>query len=257
MRINLICSISDVHVEKSQDEKYKLLLKFMASGEVKNSKYIIFLGDIFDLMIGDHEQYSIEFSDFFLKVRKLLDAGKVVYYFEGNHDFHLNKFFDSLSSDYPQSFFYSSTDQIINIYKKFIYLGHGDDIEIDNWTYKIYKKLVRNPFMNLMANYLVPYSFVNYIGIKASESSRKRNLSRYSDDQERKKNEILEKFRKSADKVKDNNQEISFLLAGHSHVMDVYDSSLGYVYLNNGYFPLTKSFIHINSDFKFHFVNVD
>ena len=53
-----ICSISDVHVRSSTDERYISLLRFLDSPEVDSSHFIVLLGDIFDLMIGNHAAVS-------------------------------------------------------------------------------------------------------------------------------------------------------------------------------------------------------
>ena len=94
--------ISDVHAKKSNLESYNFLLSFMKDKRVLDSESIFFLGDIFDLMVGNHIEYIDQYSDFFNALASLLKKKKKVFFFEGNHDFHLRRLFDFfLVSKYP------------------------------------------------------------------------------------------------------------------------------------------------------------
>jgi UDP-2,3-diacylglucosamine hydrolase len=89
--------ISDIHVKNEKDENYEILCRFLTHPQVQKSDYIFLLGDIFDLMCGDHEQYFQKYKFFFDQLKNLLKQRKTIYYIEGNHDFHLQNFLSVLS----------------------------------------------------------------------------------------------------------------------------------------------------------------
>ena len=254
----MISSISDIHIKKSGDDRSKLLLNFLKHEKVVNSKYIFLLGDIFDLMIGNHHEYLFEFSEIFEEIVKLCNRGKRVYYFEGNHDFLLSEFFNYFSSknQLGSNFFYSPTDIQLTINGREFYCCHGDNIEIDNPKYKIYKKLINNNFTHYLSNNIVPYQVIQMIGHYASARSRKKNQQKYNLMSEKDLEYIKKKFRDSADIVKTLAPEVDFIISGHSHVEDIYRSKNGYIYLNNGHLPNTKKFIYLDEKLKPSFVKL-
>ena len=58
-----ISTISDIHVTK--EKNYDYLLSFMNHKRVADSDIIIFLGDIFDLMVGNHQEYINDLKNSF------------------------------------------------------------------------------------------------------------------------------------------------------------------------------------------------
>ena len=75
-----ISTISDIHVSK--DKNYDYLLSFMTNKNVLESDMIIFLGDIFDLMVGSHREYINDFKEF-LGLERLLKNKKKNYFYRG------------------------------------------------------------------------------------------------------------------------------------------------------------------------------
>lgn len=240
--------ISDIHVKDSNDSGYTLLLKFLDHPKVLESKSIYFLGDIFDLMVGSHKEHLEKYPLFFEKVLAFLTAGKEVYFFEGNHDFHLNKVLDKLllGKEKPKgNFHYIKGSLIKNYWGKKYYFSHGDDLEIGNWSYKIYKKIVRNPFSNLLANYVVPYKLVDDFGRKASAKSRKSNEKYFLD--EEKIQLVKDSFREGA-KILLKKKALNFIICGHSHIKDNYSVSSSCKYINNGFIKNEETFLFIEEN---------
>src|SRR5690606_2671583 len=91
-----ISAISDVHVKDTNDKAHALLVDFFAHPLVQDSDYILLLGDIFDLMCGPHEEYLRKYQEIFSKMDELQKKGKKIFFFEGNHDVHLEKLFKKL-----------------------------------------------------------------------------------------------------------------------------------------------------------------
>lgn len=234
----MISLISDIHIKAPEDRPHKLLMTFLKSKSVADSEIVVFLGDIFDLLIGGNKKFVSEFQAIFDEVQKLLDQNKKIYYLEGNHDFHIEDFFNNL---FPQeNFIFSRTMVQIESMNKKIVLCHGDDIEIDNPSYETYSSFIRSLPIKILAEKIVPFAFTRWIGEWASSRSRKKNIEKY----EEKTEEIRLKFRKSSELQFEKNK-FDILVAGHSHVKDVYTSENGFTYINNGFVPKEKTFLYI------------
>ncbi len=222
------------------DKGSKYFEAFLSSKEVSQSDCIMLLGDIFDLMVGEHKDYIKLYESHFIKLKELVDSGKVLYFFQGNHDFHIESTFkEYFHSDNFQ--FVNDLAIYLNLNDKKVRFSHGDDIEVDNRSYQQYKKFIRSGFIKLLANKIVPFKFVKAIGDRASQKSRKHN-QKY----DQKTDEIKVKFRDYAKRasLKDNSQ---IVVCGHSHVKDHFQSE-GFEYINNGYASSTNSFIYFDGE---------
>ena len=241
-----IVSISDVHIKVADDEQSQLLSAFLSSKDTEEADEIILLGDIFDLMVGNKEQYIEKYSALFKKLEALLIKGKVLHYFEGNHDFHVKNLFQSWSTKigFSEKMNFHKTILVKKIGKRKILFTHGDDIEIENLSYKIYKKLINNKVLEFIGDYIMPYSMIEWIGQRASKKSRARNKRKYE-----KSAELIErirfKFRESARRAS-KKYAVDVIVCGHSHVMDHFHED-GLEYLNSGYAPHEKSYIVIEN----------
>ena len=246
-------AISDVHIKKAGDPAEVLLLAFLRNPDVQSSDVIFLLGDIFDLMIGPHTQYFVRFQPYFDEIKKLIKAGKQICYVEGNHDFHLHELYRKfflINSELDSSLFKMAPYFEFFDADKKIYLAHGDDIELNNPSYKLFKAIVTSPPLRYYANYLMPHFLIKGIGEYSSERSRKRNNKRYTMDSDLKP--VMDNFRLSAE-VFFKKHPRQIIVLGHSHVKDHYVSPSGFEYVNNGYAQHTKTYISItdgNISFK-------
>jgi len=246
-----IVTISDVHIKESNDLSDKLLMKFFRHPDVQSAQVIIFLGDIFDLMIGPMSQYFTRFPHFFSELENAIASGKTIYFVEGNHDFHLKllfrQFFKIKNQLNAEKF--NLMNEVILTDQVKIYFSHGDDVEIENLPYKLFKRFVTSAPVTFFANYLMPHFFIKNIGESSARASRKRNNKRYSSVSDLAP--IKEKFRKSYEvfhkKMKERDLGMDLYVGGHSHVKDYYKSSAGFAYINNGYAPHSQSFILIEN----------
>ena len=232
-----VSAISDVHVKIPHDDADRLLCHFLTHPTVIESDYILLLGDIFDLMCGPHGEYLKDFDHIFNLMDQLVKKGKKVLFFEGNHDVHLEKLF---KKRWPNG--EVGIDQYAHIEMidgKSYYFSHGDEHEVNNVSYQKYKNLILSKPLKFVANYLMPYSVLNYIGQRASKMSRKRGSKEYNEEL------IRETFRKGVTET--TKGEFNFILGGHSHVKDVFQITPYSTYVNNGYALKSKSFIHIDN----------
>ncbi|MCB9094638.1 MAG: metallophosphoesterase family protein [Halobacteriovoraceae bacterium] len=225
-------SISDIHIESHKDEAYQLLLKFLHSKEVDESDVVVFLGDVFDLMIGNFEEYVQEYGDFFEVLQKLIKKKKIVWV-EGNHDFHIEDLFRKQFKEDFGNFSYIKEFISFEDKDEKIYISHGDGLDYKNINYMKYRKLIRSDFSRLLANYFFSYDVVLKLKDKFSEISKNA--------QKNFKEEVSRaRFREYAASLKDLGFSKVFL--GHSHVPENWDN----FYFNNGYCRNSKSFIFYN-----------
>ncbi len=242
-----IVAISDVHIKTPGDQAEKLILEFFHHPVVQESDHIFLLGDIFDLVIGPHSQYFRRFPTFFHTVGEMLIKGKNIYYVEGNHDFHLRGLFESyfkVFPDIPKNHFHLAPEFIIQNGGKSVHLAHGDDMEIDNVGYKIFKGIVTSTPLTFYANNLMPYFLIKNVGETASKISRNRNNKRYTKSVDLSK--VEDKFRRSVE-IFHAKKNCDIYVCGHSHVKDLYPSVNGFIYINNGYAQFSRSFILIEN----------
>lgn len=238
-------AISDIHVKRSGDTADLLLLEFLRNPDVQSSDIIFLLGDIFDLMIGPHSQYFTRFQDYFDEIKKLVKSGKRICYVEGNHDFHVKNLYAKyfrVHKELDANLFSISNYFEFNDAGKKMYFCHGDDIELNNPSYKFYKSIVTSPPLKYYANNLMPHFLIKRVGEYSSEKSRLRNNKRYSLESDLLP--VRDNFRESAEVFHKKN-EFQILVCGHSHVKDHYISTNGFEYVNNGYAQHTKTYISI------------
>lgn len=231
-----IVAISDVHVKIPHDDADHLLCHFLTHPTVTSADYIVLLGDIFDLMCGPHKEYLEQFPHIFNLLDSLHKQGKKVFFFEGNHDVHLQKLF---KLRWPNNEVVISQIPIVEMIDgKSYYFSHGDEHEIENHSYQRYKAFILSAPLRFVANYIMPFSLLNFLGNRASKMSRKRGSKTYNEDL------IKQNFRDGV--VKTTLGNYNFILGGHSHVKDNFSLNDNSTYLNNGYALKSKSFLLID-----------
>ncbi len=234
-------TLSDVHIYSDHDPILDRLIEVFKWAHKQKLNQLFLLGDIFDLMVGEHREYLTNYQKFFEELRVLINAGTEVHFVEGNHDFHLRKIYQEIGANYHKKSYQLQVDG-----KKF-YLAHGDEIQLENFDYLIMKKIINNPFCERLAGVL-PYSPLDKLGKNLSQASRKRNSTRYQEESSQK---VKELFRKSVDAFSQK-ERFDYIILGHSHVLDEYQSPKGFTYFNNGYVKMTqKILLYQEGKFKF------
>lgn len=233
-----IAAISDVHIKSPHDEADKLLMSFLNHPRVQDSDYILLLGDIFDLMVGPHKAYLTGYNHLFARMTELHKSGKKIYFFEGNHDVHLERLFKKL---WPHDEVKITQEPVTEtIEGKKYYFSHGDEHEVDNLSYHRYIKFIRSKPLKFVADYIMPYAVLNFFGERASKMSRKKGSRKFDVEG------VRAKFRSGVQITTQG--KFDFVLGGHSHVQDQYklpDSET--IYLNNGYALKTGTFLLIDN----------
>ena len=235
-------SISDVHIKSKDDEAQRFFLQFLQHPKTQAAQKIYLLGDIFDLIVGPKIEWLFKFHTVFFELSKLVKQGKEIHFIEGNHDFHVERVFQYLKEVYnlPEGRVHYYRDPFVSReFGKKILFCHGDEIELGNWSYKIYRFLIKSRFIKALS-YIVPYVFIKWIGTNASSSSRKRNNQKYTSENQNEKIKInvIKSSKKASRDYRSN-----VVICGHGHVLENYRGKRLH-YLNNGYFPQTRSFVH-------------
>ena len=239
-------TISDVHIKVPGDRASQKFIQFLKTSDVQEADYIFLLGDIFDLLVGNGYQVETRYSDIFKELRSLLEQGKRIVQYEGNHDFHFEGLIKSLLAKWKiesDHWKYEVEPKVHTFNGRKVLFCHGDEIEIGNLSYKFYRLWIRSFFIKLLANYVVPAKWVQAIGDRASRKSRERNNHRY--DHEAMNEKVRPLFRESA-KLAGLKYQADMVICGHSHCKDDYTGEVHY--LNNGYFPNTESYISFDGE---------
>ncbi len=127
--------IADSHYPHHGDA-FLDLLKKLEKGEVKTSQLFL-MGDNFDLLFG-YNDYIQTFSTEAISLLQTLSKKLEIHYFEGNHDFCLNKLF-------PDIKVYSREEQpkMFKLGEKKVAISHGDKY-VTGFGYDLYCKIIRN-----------------------------------------------------------------------------------------------------------------
>ncbi len=234
--------ISDVHIKSPGDSCEEMIISFLKKSKDLKVKKIFLLGDIFDFMVGEKSEYVNCYRGFFKALAN--SNAEEIHFFEGNHDFHLQSVWNDFQKIYlhsPKIIYHTRGTILIKDGKK-IWMSHGDDIEIGNYGYKIYKFFIRSFLVRFISRWLLPFSLIQKLGQKVAESSRRRNKYRYKiyDEEGR----VKEKFRVSAAKIA-SQKNSDLVIIGHSHIKDIVHLD-NCTYINNGYVPITRCFSFID-----------
>lgn len=136
--------VADAHESENKRRVFGKLLDEIYTEKLKPTQLFL-MGDIFDVLIGSDRFCTLLWSEYIKKIDEI--AQKIdVFYFEGNHDFDLQKIFSHVKivtwQNQPLCFICKD---------KKILLSHGDSF--DKLSYKIYTYFIRSKvtifFLNL------------------------------------------------------------------------------------------------------------
>ena len=238
-----LVTLSDIHIRSLNDQGHQCLNDFFAHPLTRDATHVGLLGDIFDLMAGDHEAYIPRFHAIFEAIGNICRQGKIVFFAEGNHDMHLNALFKRASNSWGLEAAHRlqvlSTERQVEIAGKQIIIGHGDEYNRTDTTYLRYKSFIKKPWLAFVADHVMPLAILDYVGERASKKSRAYGTRTYNEE------EVRQKFRLGVEAMTPELAEI--VIGGHSHVVDEYRFN-NKVYLNNGFPPKSRKFIVVDSE---------
>lgn len=235
-------SLSDIHIHQSGDKGWQSLMAFAKHPLVQKATHVGLLGDIFDLMAGDHPAYLQRHREVFALIATWCQQGKTVYFAEGNHDMHLGGLFHRFTRDWDlattKRFVLLRTDTLVNVDGKILKIGHGDRYNQNDRPYLRYMDFITKPLLAHVADNIMPYQILKMVGERASVKSRKYGSARFDEDN------VREVFRRGVQEQTPSN--VAVVVGGHSHVTDEFHWD-GKAYLNNGYPPRSGVFAAVDS----------
>ena len=212
--------ISDLHIKDTKERNGEILLRFLRFLNQNPKAHRLFLlGDIFDWWLSDGSAFVTHFRPIVDEIARLKKQGGEVYYFEGNHDFHIDVF-------WTKKFGIPVFENIehFKIDGLNIRLEHGDFINPNDHKYLEYREFVRKKWMEAIGH-KVPSIFMKWFGDRKSSQSRKRS-SQYA---EKNIGDLTQMIRGYAEETaKTDNYDV--IITGHMHIRDDYRFSLNNKY---------------------------
>ncbi|MBD64114.1 MAG: hypothetical protein CME62_02830 [Halobacteriovoraceae bacterium] len=238
---------SDLHIKFPGDEASNLVENLFNNPYFLKSSHVIFLGDIFDILIGEHDQYFDRYDVFFKGILNLLERGIKVTYLEGNHDFHVKNSMESFfrkNSHHSHLFEYKKEGFYLEISGKNYYVCHGDEVDYTNEAFKRWKNIYTSRPFQILVNNIVPYKMIKLIGDRASQNSKSRGSKTFD------YSHAKQKYREGAKQLIQE-KNVQGVICGHTHIQENHVYSDGAVYLNSG-FPLKdKNFLIVAETSRF------
>lgn len=209
--------ISDLHITDINERNGNLLLRFFFFLNQKPSDHTVyFLGDIFDFWLSDGRVFRSHYKQLIDEIRRFKDGGGHLIYFEGNHDFHIDRFWTAyLNIPVIEN---EATFMIDGLKVR---CEHGDYINPDDRAYLAYREQIRQPWVEWFAHNL-PGHFWKRVGETLSKKSRKKT-GHYASQNPEKLKAMIQAY---AMKVY-NTEPFDLIVTGHMHVFDDYSFVVG------------------------------
>ena len=151
--------VSDAHFNGRDPESIGAFLKFLDS-EKEGVTHLVILGDLFEFFFGFKNFFSKEklsaFVDYlpvFQKLQSLHQEGVRIKYFEGNHDFFLHSFFSEQFGMEVEVYPDGSEERLGG---RRTYIAHGDLSNPRQWTYRIFRRILKNPWTYGLVHFAGP-----------------------------------------------------------------------------------------------------
>lgn len=160
--------IADAHLNLPEDNNYRQMLRFL--GELEGGVDTLYiLGDLFDFWLGFPSNPFIQYNAIVNALERLVVQGCKLVYFEGNHDFHLGHIFlERLKAEIY------TEPATLTIQGKRLYISHGDQINREDYSYRILRFMLRTGLISACVRHFPPVC-----GQKIRELLQKRSKAGY------------------------------------------------------------------------------
>lgn len=213
--------ISDVHLAFKEDdiekEKRKKLLSFLEEISL-DAKELYILGDLFDFWFEWYHVIPKYWFPILFQLRKMAEAGIVVNFITGNHDFYTGRY---LEKEIGIRCFDEHRE--FEVDSKRFFAAHGDGYAKKDRGYRLLKKIIRNPISKFLYKTFIPADLGMQFARWTSHSSRK--LVKIE------KSAWIEEYYEFAGKKF--NEGYDYVLLGHIHSPLIREKE-GKVYVNCG-----------------------
>jgi len=184
---------------------------------------IFLLGDLFDFWFEYKTVVPKGFIRVLGKLAELKDSGIKIYFFVGNHDLWMRDYFETELDipvyHYPKDFMFNN--------KTFL-IGHGDGLGPGDKSYKLMKKVFKNPFSKWLYRWLHPdlgVRVAQYLSLKNRYISGDEDLAFLGEDKE----DLIVYCKEVYTKKK-----YDYFLFGHRHLPMEIDIAENSKYINTG-----------------------
>ena len=205
--------LSDLHLKTMQERRSEQLLRFLTflADQKAPATHLYLVGDIFDLWVGDHDYYDEKFGPLIEQIRRIKANGVKVTYFEGNHDVHVKRYWESRHQIpcYIEEHYDQLGPHLVRV-------EHGDLINPNDVTYLKYRSFIRQAPMEKLAH-LLPARLIHWLGDRASKQSRKRSSVKRRDSED----ELRQMIRTYAERTFEK-EPYDLIVTGHMHIRDDY-----------------------------------
>lgn len=157
--------IADAHLRNPDDRNYRTMLRFLSEIPASVSMLVI-AGDFFEFWLGDSPEAFPHYKPVLDALETVTQNGVKLLFFEGNHDFHLGRYFRTAfnAEVFPEK-------AEISIDGKRLFICHGDLINRTDYEYLALRFIFRNPLTWMLAKILPP-SVPAYIARKLGKHSK-------------------------------------------------------------------------------------
>ena len=202
--------VSDIHITSPTCERARTFLSFLrALSREAGATHLVLLGDIFDLWVADHDYFIDKYRDIVNEIRRLQNEGIEITYFEGNHDLHLEHFWqDRLGLTVHGGPAY------VEMGGRTVRLEHGDQMDPDDTGYRFLRWFLRTPPIRFLVRHL-PGALIARIGDRASAASRDYTSNTKTIDRD----SAIGKIRAHARKAYAE-RPFDLIISGHVHIRD-------------------------------------
>ena len=219
--------IADAHYSDEYPQ-FLSFLKKLQTQEIKTSQLIL-MGDMFELLFGMIKQTKKDNEKEIQLLNDLSETIEIIY-FEGNHDFGLQKIFPKI-----KVFPLQKQPKVAQFKKQKIQLSHGDTKT--PLGYQVYTRFIRNPFV------LSTIGFFDIVcGHCIIKWLKQRGVQK---DPCYKINLFKEIIHKRLSYLKE--ESLDIVIEGHFHqnlIFDVY----GFEYINLGSFACNSKYFIVQSN---------
>ena len=129
---------SDIHLRQADDPRSRQLLRLIESLRSPEVRHFVLLGDIFDFCLGSSNYFKSKFKWLGDALSALAARGTQVWFFEGNHEFNMEKI------GWQGVQIISEPYRVISLKSgKRVALSHGD-LMYSSWDYRVFRALVKS-----------------------------------------------------------------------------------------------------------------
>jgi UDP-2,3-diacylglucosamine hydrolase len=163
--------IADAHLRSPQDANYRTLIRFLETLP-RDTDTLYLLGDLFEFWVGYPSPVYSHYREIIDCLKAVRGRGVRIVYFEGNHDFHLGRFFEEqLQAEVH------TAGAVLEIAGQKVYLCHGDQINKEDYRYRVFRLVFHSPVTKALLP-LFSRRLADHAAATLSQASHKRHAAR-------------------------------------------------------------------------------